>query len=611
MSRLLTRARGYLADAGRGFQRAPVEVALALFIAVTFSWSVAIGGDAFPAWLEIAVPAVLVLAFAWTGTLLHALGAIGARTRWIITVAGALLVAVYAQWVVDFDRGAEGVRAAVLVLAAVLWLLAVPALGAQGDAVERMRRVDGRILLRLLGVGLYGVALYLGLALALAAVNSLFELKLDGKIYAHVAGWIHFVLVPWVVLGGLDDYVRPPEATSAVASAVQRITLFLVPPLLALYLLILYAYVVRIALTGELPKNLVSPMVLAAGALTAVALLLFDPPPRTGGLARALRLAPALFLPLAPLGVWALLVRIDQYGWTEFRALRVVALAAFTALAVGATVQLVRRRPFALHVLPITLAAAAILAVVGPWSTLALSRRDQQARLVAALDSVATLPVDTAAPPPRDIDTRRMRGPAPLMAEDSAIDWRVVSADLYDRILSGARYLHSTHGPDALPAQLAQAAEGRPPWEVNYATVLGLRRAPDRDAPRDESVYRFLPLEAAVPLEGATAYRIDYRPPSARGPGARSTIVSVQGQRLVLMLPAGTLYADLAPLFAAGDQPAARPEGNDLPTAGAVLPVVDAEGRPRGQVLVFETTLGAGTPGGRLQHIAGVVLVRE
>ena len=123
MGRLLDRAREYLADAGRGFQRAPAEVALALFIAVTFSWAIEIGGDAFPRWLEVAVSALLVLAFAWTGTLLHALGALSTRSRWILTFAGALVVAAYALWVIDFDRAAEGWRAALLVLASFTVLL--------------------------------------------------------------------------------------------------------------------------------------------------------------------------------------------------------------------------------------------------------------------------------------------------------------------------------------------------------------------------------------------------------------------------------------------------------------------------------------------------------
>src|SRR5690606_39228449 len=219
-----------------------------------------------------------------------------------------------------FEYEAERWRAFLLVAAAVAWLVAVPAFaGERAGAVQRMRRIDGRILLRLIGAQLYGIALFAGLALALRAIDVLFELRLRSEIYGHVWGWISFVLVPWVVLGGLRDYVRSLDQESAVAGVAQRIALFLVPPLLAVYSVILSAYVVRIFITQEIPKNLVSPLVLAAGGIAALGLLLFDPRPAARGVNRWLRIAPALFLPLVPLGMWALVLRTNQYGLTEFR----------------------------------------------------------------------------------------------------------------------------------------------------------------------------------------------------------------------------------------------------------------------------------------------------
>jgi hypothetical protein len=64
-------------------------------------------------------------------------------------------------------------------------------------------------MLRIIGALLYCGALYVGLALALGAVNALFELDLDGSIYAHVFGWVFLALAPWIVAGGIDDYVLP------------------------------------------------------------------------------------------------------------------------------------------------------------------------------------------------------------------------------------------------------------------------------------------------------------------------------------------------------------------------------------------------------------------
>ena len=604
MSTLTRRARGYLADAARGFERAPVEVVLALWIAVTFSVAIEIGGEAMPTWLETTVTALLVLAAAWTATLLHALGTWSARTRWIVTLAGALLAAAYAFWVLDFTRAAEGWRAAALIGAALLWLIALPAFGDDrrggeaapvADDVARMRRIDGRILLRLLAVLLYAAALYAGLALALAAINSLFELHLEGEIYGHVFGWIFFVLVPWVVFGGLDDYVRPAGGPEPVASAVHRLTLYLVPPLLALYFLILYAYMVRIGVTGEVPRNLVSPMVLAAGGLTALALLLFDPHPGAAPFARALRLAPPLLLPLMPLGVWALLLRIDQYGWTENRALRLVLLAAITALAIAATVQLWRRRPFALHVLPVALAVALLLAVLGPWSVLPLSRRSQQLRLAAALEQVDRIPADTVARTPL------LRGPRPAVTAGHA---RTVPAELYDQVQSDARYLHSHFGRAALPEQLRRHARAEDTW-VDFAAALGLLRAPGPHG-RQEFVHRSLPGDVAVPVRAGTFYRIQYMQDRERQPNT-VTLVTADSLRLILHLADEVLFADLGPLMTTASGQGSR--SSELPAAASVIAVVDAAGTTRGELVVLDLTAAPAQGRRALQNVSGMLLL--
>jgi len=460
------------------------------------------------------------------------------------------------------------------------------------------------------------MALFAGLALALAAVDTLFELELEGEIYGHVFGWIHIVLVPWVVFGGLDDYVRPAEGPDAVASAVQRLTAFLVPPLLALYFLILYAYMVRIAFTGEIPKNLVSPMVLAAGALTALSLLLFDPQPGRAGFERALRLTPALLLPLAPLGAWALLIRIEQYGWTEFRALRLILLAAFTGLALGATVQLLRRRAFALHVLPVALAVIMLLSVIGPWGVLPLSRRSQQARLQAALTRVEQVPVDTSAAPapagqpaeariafgPAARETLRAGGKPAVITPAGPV--RTVPALLYDQVQADARYLHTHFGAAALPRQLARFASGEDRW-VDFAGALGLRRAPGTGPEADKSIYRRLPREVPVRWSGGTLYRVEYQWQDSRRPNAAAT-VGADSLRLLVRLPEGVLTADLAPLLAA-------PSGNngELPAGASVVPMRDATGRVRGELVVLEASVGTENGVRGLRHVLATLLLPD
>ncbi|HSK21048.1 MAG TPA: DUF4153 domain-containing protein [Longimicrobiales bacterium] len=635
---LTARASRYMSDSLRGVRQAPVEVIATLVVAATFSWALESGaGDAaFQAWAEIAVPCALLLVVAWTGTLLYASGRWDAVRRWAFTIGGAVVVGIYAWTLVDLRYEAEAWRAALLVAAAVAWLVALPAFSGRGDAgaerVARMRRVDGRFSLRVIGAVLYGAALFIGLALALAAVDNLFEVRLDEQIFMHVWGWIAFVLIPWIVLGGLEDYVRaaapasaaaaeagvgperPPEGgdaamtaagapSSGVASVAYRIALWLVPPLLALYTLILYAYVIRILATGEIPKNLVSPMLLAAGGLTALALLLFDPRPGRGVLARWLRLAPALFIPLAPLGYWVLLMRIDQYGWTEFRVVRVVVLSALVTLAIGATLQLWRRRGFSLHAAPLVLAGALLLSAVGPWSALSISRRSQEGRLTTAL---------------ADVGIAAEAVGADAAAATDADSSRIVPATAYEQIRESARYLALHFGPDALPASLAAFADEQP-GRVDYAARLGLK--PDALPARDGlAIGGTLGRGAPLEIGGGTAYRIswtrgplgDDRPEGVVAPDDRSVVgVALrEGMRLELLVDSRLLMADLAPLLRELER-TADPRGLDrLPQEHALVPLADAAGNRAGDLVVWSLRASADSTGWRLQRAEALAVVQ-
>jgi hypothetical protein len=614
------RARRYVLDAGRAFERAPVEVTVAVVLAVAFSRAVELGDEAFRDWAETAIPGALIIAAAWTGTLLHGLGAITRVQRWIITMAGAALVALYAFLVLDLERLSEGWRAAVLLAAAVLWLVAVPALAGTAEGrTDRVRTVAGRLLLRTLGAVLYCGALFAGLALALAAVNTLFELNLHGEIYAHVWGWIFLVLGPWIVIGGLDEYTQPLEPRSEVAGVARRMLGFLVPPLVALYYAILYAYTIRIAVTGEVPKNLVSPLVLMAGALAVLAIFLFDPRREDAAGTRVLRLAPPLFVPLAALGAWTVLLRVGQYGWTEFRLLRLILLAALGILAIAGTVQLLRRQRFALHVIVLSLSALLLLAAAGPWSVMQVSRRSQQARLEQALTGASLDPAATRAPAGE----------------------RPVPAALYDDITSTGRYLATHFGTGALPPLLAAHATDRGAV-FDLAGRVGLRREPDgteRELYMAGSLGRGMVLRAGGltvvrvethlpddpgtsgpgrPAQPAPSGAVHPAPPAATPAGtaadaavARESAMATQDSTLLrIRFRSESFTADLEPLAALLVPEPGRP-APELPQDAAHLPVRDDTGRVRGSLLVLAIALRSEGGVLRVRSLDALLLLEE
>jgi hypothetical protein len=598
---LTDRARRYLTDAALAFERAPVEVALVLCIAISFSFAVEMAGDAVPRWVEMAVTAALMAAAAWTATLLHGLGTFSVRTRWAVTIAGAAIAGAYGGFILNVDRVAEAWRAVMLIGAAALWLAALPAFGrwpgllgdaaARNAAVDRMRTVTGRILLRVLGALLYGTALFAGLALALGAINTLFELNMEGSIYAHVFGWIFFVLAPWIVIGGLEEYLRPADVRPEVMSVVHRMTAFLVPPLLVLYFAILYAYAIRIAITGEVPRNLVSPMVLAAGALAVLALLLFDPRPGESATARTLRAAPPLFIPLAALGVWALWTRLDQYGLTELRLLRLVALATLGLMAAAATVQLLRRQRLVLYVAPLVLAAALLgSALVVP----ALARASQQARLARALSSAG---IDSHAAPARPA------GLAPIRPDSAH---RLVASASYDQINSITRYLVEHFGEQALPPAVAMTITQRSDI-YDVSALLGLQRAVDDEAgPR--FIGGYLPGPAEIALGDVVAHRVSAGPRRGAPDPDPTTLRLIEGSYILTVRIGGVMMqADISPVIMAHD---AAPRRAELPSDHARSALRDADGVERGTLLILEINAEISDAGVVvLRNLEGIALV--
>jgi hypothetical protein len=570
---LKSATRAYLQDAATAFNRAPAEIALFVFTAVLLSYALEVRAP-FETWVQLAIGAFIVFAFAWTGTLLHALQGISARQRWLLTGIGAVAAAAYLLLIPDLHKEAEAWRALLIFAGALLLALAAPAwIGSPADASLRLRRINARILLRAIGIALYGLALFGGLALALAAIQNLFELKLDGQIYGHVFGWIMLVLVPWVVVGGLDDFIRPLDEVSAIERVGFRLISFLVPPLIVLYYLILFLYAVRIVVTSELPKNLVSPMVLAAGLLTALAAVVFDPRPdeRNAG-PRILRVAPLLFVPLVPLGLWALFVRIDDYGWTEFRLLRVIVLMILLALAVVASVQLLRRRAFTLRVIPLVLGVTAVLAAIGPWSVLSVARRDQQARLRAALREAQVDPSQ-----PLSTDTTR----------------RTIPSELYSRINDLGYYLQSHFGSEAVQVvDAAILAEGH----ASLADHLRLR--PARNDTLPVFVHGSLAPNQPIRLEqGASASRFATTHPQTFPPGAEVRVIVAPG-----------MYVKLDSLLIAAPwgrnrRPAAQLE----PVA---FPVIDVDGTRRGELIIFEAAVQRHRDSTRIDRLDGVLILR-
>jgi hypothetical protein len=321
--------------------------------------------------------------------------------RWGLTVVALGGGLGYGTFVLDVDLLSEvwrwGLLSGALVLGVMAspWILP-PNVGAGRKTVAWLANV--RIGTRVVVAGLYTTALTIGTILGVLAFNSLFELGLSEKIYFHIAVWIYAVGGTGLIATGLPELAdgwgeEPPEISDWQETIVYWGASLLALPLLGLYLAILYAYGLKILFSGEVPSNLLSPLALGAALIGLITLFLIEPLRRTGNrrwLVTLFDAFPVAYLPVLPMPIWAIWVRVQQHGWTEFRYLRLLAVLGVTLCFSWVAWRVLRRRTYSALPLPAVFAVLLLIASVGPWGAFSVSERSQIAHLEDELRASAS-----------------------------------------------------------------------------------------------------------------------------------------------------------------------------------------------------------------------------
>lgn len=567
--------RAYAADARAAATAAPVEVLLGLLVAVALSISLRAhsGEDDF---LRVGASVAIAFPLVFGASVLYARGVVGAGARWAATAAILAACAAFGVFWFDPDLNAHAWRWLMLATGSALALALTAALPWKARDRRRSWAFAWRLSERLVGVGAYAVALYGILAGAIQAIISLFDLNKPDHLFGDLAGAVFFALAPLIFVGGIERLTAPPP--DGVPAAVSRLGRWLYAPVLIIYLLILYAYAAKVLVTGELPRNLVSPLVMAAGLIGLVGGVLLEPvhgDEEHRGLSALVRWIPVLLAPLIPLALWALLARLGQYGWTEFRYIRVGVVVVLGVLAVMGSVRRFRGAPPLLSSVPALLAAMLVLGAVGPWSAPAVSRRDQTARLRTALARAKLDPRTLPASPPVTLDSAAYRG-----------------------VTEGARYLANAHGRAAVQAVFPRLRDTTiSSWDL--ADRLGLRMGCGSPA---GARYEVVKWEGGVPgLIAGTLLPMDRLTKgevTALALGRDSVRVWLTADSVLATAPgwrAGTAAAVLrGKVLAAAVESCGGRQVPKVPLHGAdaLLSLRDERGAVRAQVLLRSATLG-------------------
>jgi hypothetical protein len=368
-----------------------------------------------------------------------------------LQLAGVLVLAAYAYTVPGSLDNAPGyVIARFLLLGCALHLL-VASLPFLMGGETGFWRFNQTLLLRLLSAALHSAVLFAGLAIALGALDNLFNIHVPPERYFELWVLIVGTFNTWFFLAGIPGNLQELESATGYPKALRIFAQYILIPIVVVYLVILYAYLGKILLEWDWPKGWVSKLILGFSGTGLFSLLLLHPLAETEAFTWVAKAKRWFFIVLVPLVVMLFLAvwrRVSEYGITEGRYLA-IALGVWLAFLV---LFFTLSRAKSIKVIPASLCLLAFAVSSGPWSAFSVSRQSQIARLEARATAAGIMAGGVLAPPK---DAVRFD------------DAREMSA-----VLS---YLHEMHGYEGIetwfPEPLTTAAAGATPGLKGPETV--------------------------------------------------------------------------------------------------------------------------------------------
>jgi len=191
------------------------------------------------------------------------------------------------------------------------------------------------LLVRGIASGVFSLALFAGIAIALAAIFVLFQIDVEFSIYQNLAAVVFGMVMPGHFMAGMPwDQEEESEWVGRIGAYALR---YLFIPFTAAYLAILYAYFLRQLILSEWPQGWIGFLSIGLAGLAIFTRYYgerhrwFSP---NGFESLILRIIFPAIVAVGIAVVMALNERVEAYGWTELRWAGVWAGVWITALGV-------------------------------------------------------------------------------------------------------------------------------------------------------------------------------------------------------------------------------------------------------------------------------------
>ncbi len=236
------------------------------------------------------------------------------------------------------------------------------------------------LFIRFLAGVLYAGVLYLGLALAILAVDSLFNVQVSSKVYGYLFAVVAAGFSSIFFLAGIPFPIQASLNEERYPKGLKVFTQYVLIPLMSVYLAILWIYGLKILMEWSLPKGLVAALVLGYAVFGIFSLLLIYPVREkegNGWIRIFSRFFYLTLLPLIFLLVLAILKRVQTYGITEARYLLIVLAIWLTCLSLYALLS----GKYPVKAIPLSLFVLGVIYAYGPLNATWMAENSQTRRL--------------------------------------------------------------------------------------------------------------------------------------------------------------------------------------------------------------------------------------
>jgi hypothetical protein len=355
--------------------------ALAAFSAIVGSLS---GTD--EAWERLAFVAALGLPLTIALTLLGETRGWSNGVRHLVVLGGVLALGAFFLTWPGIERRHDAIRYLQLSAALHLGVAFLPFLGVSETIA--FWQYNRRLFLGFLRAVVFSGVLYVGVAIALGALDKLFGVDVDGETYFRIWFVVAFLVNTWIFLAVVPERLPELEQDREYPRALKIFAQYILTPLAFTYLVILLAYLVKIVAGAEWPSGWIGWLVASVSVTGLLGFLLVHPlrsDPAEGWIRTYARWLFVGLIPAALMLLVAFWKRILPYGLTELRVLGVVLGLWLLGIALLFTV----RRGASIRIIPVTLAALLLLTLYGPFSLTVVSVNSQARRLARMLEPAA------------------------------------------------------------------------------------------------------------------------------------------------------------------------------------------------------------------------------